>query len=190
MSKIAILGWGSLLWDKQPAFDDCHGAWEPEGPELRIEFSRVSSTRGGALTLVIDPDHGSACRVSYALSTRRAPEDVICDLRCREGTTRKNIGYYFTDGTAEQARDEATLNAVKAWALAKGIDVTVWTDLPSNFELKTGKPFSLPDALAHIEGLNPVAKESATEYVSCAPVFVQTALRAALEAAPWFKQKA
>jgi hypothetical protein len=186
--NVAILGWGSLLWDKRPTFDDYHGAWVPAGPELRIEFSRVSSTRGGALTLVIDPDHGSACRVSYALSTRRDPEDAICDLRSREGTTRKNIGYYFTDGSAVQARDQATLNAVKAWAQANRIDVTVWTDLRSNFEKETGEPFSVQVALAHIQGLSSEAKASAAEYVWRAPEFGQTALRGELETAPWFQR--
>lgn len=187
MPTIAILGWGSLLWDKKPTFDGYHGAWDPAGPELRIEFSRVSRTRGGALTLVIDPDHGSVCQVSYALSTRRDPEDAICDLRCREGTTRTNIGYYFTDGSAVQARDETTLHSVKAWAEANRIDVTVWTDLRSNFEKEADKPFSIATALAHIQGLSPEAKASAAEYVWRAPNFVQTALRTELQAAPWFQ---
>ena len=54
--RISILGWGSLIWESRPAFDDLHGAWHPDGPTLKLEFSRVSlKTRLGALTLVIDP---------------------------------------------------------------------------------------------------------------------------------------
>lgn len=37
--KIAILGWGSLIWDKRPDFDDRHGKWEPDGPELPFDES-------------------------------------------------------------------------------------------------------------------------------------------------------
>jgi len=186
--KIAILGWGSLLWDKRPEFDDHHGAWESAGPYLRIEFSRISVTRGGALTLVIDPDHGRLCRVSFTLSTRRDPEDAICDLRSREGTIRKNIGFYLADGSAPQAQDEATLQAVKAWAETNSIDVTVWTDLRSNFQKQMGKPFSVANAVTHVQALRPECKASAAEYVWCAPDFVQTDLRTELQAAPWFRR--
>ena len=102
---IAILGWGSLIWDEQPAFDKQHADWQPDGPELPLEFSRISQSRSDALTLVIDSLHGEACRVAYSLSSRRDPEDAICDLRSWEGTTRRNIGYYFADGSKQQARE-------------------------------------------------------------------------------------
>ena len=187
MAIIAVLGWGSLLWDKRAGFDEFHGAWEPGGPELHIEFSRISSTRAGALTLVIDPMHGSVCRVSYALSSRQDPEDAIADLMSREGTTRRNIGYYFTDENVAQARDAATLDTVKTWAQTNGIDITIWSDLRSNFEMKTGRPFSSSAAVAHIRSLSPEGRAAAAAYVGHAPAFVQTPIRAELEAAPWFK---
>lgn len=101
---IAILGWGSLLWDVRPEFDDQHLPWEFDGPDLKIEFSRVSQTRGGALTLVIDPINGAMCRVAHARSKRKDPEDSICDLRSREGTTRANVGFWFIDGSRQQAK--------------------------------------------------------------------------------------
>ena len=43
---IAILGWGSLLWDERLEFDDHHAPWELDGPNLEIEFStaRVRSS--------------------------------------------------------------------------------------------------------------------------------------------------
>lgn len=54
--KIAILGWGSLIWDKRNL--RLAGEWQVGGPVLPIEFSRVSGY--GRLTLVIDPLHGVA----------------------------------------------------------------------------------------------------------------------------------
>jgi hypothetical protein len=52
MTKIAILGWGSLLWDKSKReFDDQHDGWRFDGPVLKIEFSRISSSHDNALTL-------------------------------------------------------------------------------------------------------------------------------------------
>ena len=56
--KIAILGWGSLLWDKHPEFDEQHAEWHFDGPRLKIEFSRVSTLRNSALTLVLDTKSG------------------------------------------------------------------------------------------------------------------------------------
>ena len=40
--KIAILGWGSLLWDEHAEFDKEHNDWQLEGPSLKLEFSRIS----------------------------------------------------------------------------------------------------------------------------------------------------
>jgi len=53
------------------------------GPILKIEFSQLSKTRLGALTLVFDEEHGSPTTVAWCQSKRRSPEDAICDLRCR-----------------------------------------------------------------------------------------------------------
>ena len=62
--KIAILGWGSLLWDNQPEFDRWHESWQYDGPRLKLEFSRVSKSRLRALTLVIDEIYGTPAVVA------------------------------------------------------------------------------------------------------------------------------
>lgn len=188
MPKIALLGWGSLLWDKHADFDAHHGSWLGDGPTLKIEFTRVSETRQGALTLVIDPEHGSDCTVSYAMSSRNDLDDAICDLRCREGTTLKNIGFCYADGSKSSSSNKETLDAVTKWAVAKDIDSVVWTDLLSNFKQKTGKDFTNEAAVAHLSSLGPAAKAGAAEYVWRAPIFVKTPLRSTLEGVPWFKQ--
>ena len=117
--KIAILGWGSLLWDHNADFDSQHNQWLLDGPELKLEFSRVSQSRCQALTLVIDSQNGELCRVAYTFSKRKDPEDAICDLQSREGTTRKNIGFYFCDGSRRQCRDANSLKAIAAWCAVK-----------------------------------------------------------------------
>lgn len=187
-THIVILGWGSLLWDKKPEFDEHLGPWELDGPELKIEFSRVSQSRCGALTLVVDQANGTSCRVACARSKRRDPEDAICDLRSREGTTRANIGFHFVDGSRTNSRDPKITAAINGWAGAKAIDVVVWTDLPPNFEKEYGQAFSVDNALAHICTLDAHAKSGAAQYVWRAPAFVDTPVRRALQAEPWFKQ--
>ncbi|MGB5079902.1 MAG: hypothetical protein WBO23_04070 [Burkholderiales bacterium] len=143
-------------------------------------------TRGDFL-LVIDQSHGSACRVAYADSKRNDPEDAICDLRNREGTVRNRIGFMFLDGSRVQGGDDATRESIRVWARVRKIDVVVWTDLPGDFEKKTGTPFTLDAACRHLQGLSVEGKGKAAEYVWRAPDFVVTPLRKRLEQEPWFQ---
>ncbi|MDO8939712.1 MAG: hypothetical protein Q7U98_11180 [Methylicorpusculum sp.] len=188
--NIAILGWGSLLWDNRPEFDEQHEEWLFDGPSLKIEFSRVSKTRNGALTLVLDAKNGKECQVAYALSKRKNPDDAICDVRSREGTTLKNVGFHFAEISRNQARDEEVLKAVQNWASKKKIDVVIWTDLESNFDEKSEckRPFSIETALCHIQVLDSQGKAKAAEYVWRTPAFVATPLREALQSQPWFQK--
>lgn len=182
--KIAILGWGSLIWDIRPEFDKHHEEWLPDGPVLKLEFSRISESRKGALTLVIDGVSGSECKSSYTLSVRRNPNDAIADLRCREGTVMRRMGYYFRDGSRKCQPDIP--DTIAPWAAEKGFDVVFWTGLPSNFEEETGKDFSVSNAMSHLQSLTPEGKSMAATYVWRAPDFVQTDLRRVLQTGPWF----
>jgi len=186
-TRIAILAWGSLIWERWPDFDTHRNDWLEDGPTLSIEFSRISSTRHGALTLVLDARNGSPCQVGYARSRRSDPEDTICDLRCREGTVWRHIGYVFVDGSRQHGRNPDFMQSIREWAQERSFDVVVWTDLPSNFEEKRGKPFSVDSAVAYVQGLKAEGKAKAAEYVWRAPPFVETPLRAALQAKPWFR---
>ena len=191
--KIAVLGWGSLLWDDRPefqSFNDRLADWKDDGPKLRLEFARVSKSRDNALTLVlVDEPAGAACTVAHTLIDRKLLEDAVCDVRCREGANLADIGYCVMSNPDEfRGRTPSVVEAIRAWAAAKKLDAVVWTDLRSNFADKS-KPkaaFSVPAALAHIEQLDPKGKSKAAEYIWRAPTFVQTPLRAALQAAPWF----
>ena len=194
--QIAILGWGSLLWEDQTdrarEFDEHRNDnWCYDGPSLKLEFSRVSSSRNHALTLVLDYRNGEACHVAYTLSKRKCPDDAICDLRCREGTLLANIGCYFADDSQDpRFNDEEALTSIRNWATEKSIDIVVWTDLENNFKKKSKckKCFSIEAARAHIQALDPKGKAKAAEYVWRAPNFIKTPLRRALQAEPWFER--
>lgn len=186
--KIAILGWGSLLWDKREDFDRWHDAWEFDGPSINLEFSRISESRSDALTLVIDAEHGSPATIAYCLSRRRKPEDAICDLRCREGTSLSRVGYVFLEGNRHNYQDKESFDAIVAWSKAKKFDVVVWSNLQSNFEEKKKQPFSIDSAISHIKSLSLEGKAKTAEYVWRAPTFIRTPLRDALEQEPWFSR--
>ena len=188
--KIAILGWGSLLWDPNIEFNKRHGVWHSDGPLLKLEFCRVSESRKNALTLVLAPD-GAPCQVAYTFSKRNNPDDAICDLRSREGTTHENIGLHFKDKTRKQSKDDNVSQTIEEWALAKSIDVTIWTDLEGNFKTKSSvkRDFDIDAAIAHLQALKPDAKAMAAEYIWRAPEFIDTPLRRAMQTQDWFPNR-
>jgi hypothetical protein len=183
MTKIAILGWGSLLWDEShKEFDEQHGDWIFDGPVLKLEFSRKSTSRLDALTLVIDPIHGHECQVAYALSKRTSLEEAAADLCAREKTKEKSIACFAVDSRRE-GRNTNSIDAIALWARDRSIDVVLWTDLPGSFDDVAKQEF-IKVAVNHIQELPPNAKAMAAEYVWRAPDFVVTPLRNVLQAEP------
>lgn len=178
-ARIALLGWGSLLWEGGKTFDDWHEPWQCDGgPLLKIEFSRVSSSRGGALTLVIDPENGTAFSVAWCLSRRELVGEAIDDLCKREQTTERNIGRFGVAGEMG-CHDTDSLNSIGTWAVERELEGVVWTDLRSNFAEKMGVPFSVDSALRYLNSLKGDSRKKAVEYFQRAPSFVQTPLRQA-----------
>jgi len=184
--RIAILGWGSLLWEDRPEFNNWIEQWQYDGPNLKIEFSRISATRLGALTLVIDTEHGISTQVAWCLSKRANFADAVADLRCREGTTIENIDYVCLDEKPTPLNTPEKQDPIVAWARERKLDAVVWTALKSNFKKKVKQPFSVEAVVAYVKTLGPSGKAKAAEYVWRAPEFVQTPVRSALQHEPWF----
>jgi hypothetical protein len=177
---VAILGWGSLVWDPR----QLHVAtpWELTDLRLPLEFSRISQ-RERRLTLVIDTNDGAECGVYYALSALSGLPDAIADLAEREETDVANIGVATQDTTfnAWDPRRE-----IVQWVVQKAFEAAIWTDLEPNFpRRRRGQPFSIPEALAHLADLNPVERAAARRYIVNAPASVQTPLRQRLIADGW-----
>jgi hypothetical protein len=182
--RIAILGWGSLLWEGGAEFERWIGNWRDDGPSLKLEFSRISESRLGALTLVIDGTNGAATTVAWCLSVRKTIADAATDLRCRERCAVRDIrSMELPLATGGRLSSEET--QVAAWAQARDLNAVVWTSLPSNFEKKTASPFSVAAAINYLKHLPPEAKAKAAEYIWRAPKFVATPLRSAMEHETW-----
>jgi hypothetical protein len=177
--KIAVLGWGSLVWDQREL--PTKGSWEEDGPLLPLEFSRVS--KDGRLTLVIDLVNGKPTKTCYALSSRTDLVDAVADLRDREGTVANRIGYLnIIDRTDSlviyQDQDQVDVfEKIKEWAVSSNFDAVVWTALPSQFKYETGKNYSVECAIEYINSLPKSAKKIAIEYIEKAPSCVETPFR-------------
>jgi len=176
--KIAILGWGSLIWDTRVL--RIVGDWRAGGPVLPIEFSRISTN--GRLTLVIDETNGAAVTTRYARSACDNLDEAIADLREREGRpSMERIG--FLNLVANTERDWARQNhphacdKIKTWAQANTWQAVIWTALTSNFAFKQEESFTTNAAHRYLRGLTGESKTLALEYIHRAPEEVDTPLR-------------
>jgi hypothetical protein len=98
MSRIAVIAWGSLLWDLDDLAPKVRGAWHvARGPRLPFEFSRVSDKRKRALVVVIDHEHGVECSTSFIESTHTDLDAAVDDLAARERAPRERIGHCTVD---------------------------------------------------------------------------------------------
>jgi len=189
--KIAILGWGSLLWWPHADFDAQHGEWNFDGPQLPVEFTRVAPPKMGGLTLTIDPVHGAATRTAYCFSKRTTAAEARRDLAEREWCrTIELIGCVELDAAEAGNRSDAIAAAIASWAADKNVDAVIWTAYPRNFREKTGAEFSVAAAIAYLKTLSRDDQERAARYIRKAPDFVHTPLRRALLAEDWFNRLA
>jgi len=227
--KIAILGWGSLIWAKDRltlgsdkvakgnlalatdwVLEDnlaLTNGWAQGGPKLPIEFSRVSSTRDGALTLVIDLKNGEENPTSFAVSRYMKYDEAIRNLAKREGTIMSrtpywHIGFIICGSNESHSREPGTASSIRDWANGQAkkynFDAVIWTDLPPNFEdesrthkarylhkncaksLNVDVPnmkFTPAIALAYLHCLKEPGATKACEYLHNTPSQVETPVR-------------
>jgi hypothetical protein len=183
--KIAVLGWGSLIWN--PGELKTAAPFAPNGPLLPIEFCRIS--KDGRLTLAIDETFGDVCTTYSAPSAFADLDAAIENLRKREGTIASEIGFVQPasgrQSDAAMERHPQVVATIAAWAEAGGYDAAIWTALASNFDEldKAGEPFSVTAAIRYLEGLNakdPAAFRRAWDYIQKAPAEVETPVRDAV----------
>ena len=179
--KIAIIGWGSLI--NEPRGLPIEGAWQPDGPSLWIEFSRISKKgrRKDCLTLVIDEQHGSEITAFHVLSQRSDLARAIADLQAREGAPLDDIGFCAVAAGrfAPNAlnRHPKSCARIRAWAKDKQLDAVIWTALPRRFKDAIGIPFSPAAALNYLHTLPEPTKALALAYINSAPEQTMTAFR-------------
>lgn len=195
MANIAILGWGSLIWD--PRTIQIDGNWRKNGPLFPLEFSRLSessltSSRSEdrspkRLTLTITPGR-PVVPTLWTFSRFESLEGAISDLANREGCGNASIGYYDWRSGRMQAQREAELlrDAVEVWRSncdsgERPIDAVIWTDLGPKFQEASSYDFNLANVLGFFDGLSGVHWERASEYILRAPTQVSTLMRPALE---------
>ena len=86
--KIALVGWGSVIWE--PREMPVRGGWHLDGPLLPIEFARAAADgRNIPTAVLLDPphtDHYPWVRTLWALLDVADLDEAIEAVRIRERT--------------------------------------------------------------------------------------------------------
>jgi hypothetical protein len=179
MPKVAILGWGSLLWDKRTL--QVSGQWHTDGPWLPIEFARTSGLNKKDnepyLSLVLHPNAG-LIRTYWEVSLlTEHQDDSICDLRKREGCSLSRIGYMPNDGQSQSSIPGVDVR-IQEWLSPRRreIDAVIWTNLGP--KLVESEIFTVKDSIEWLENLRKNNRhKTAQEYIQKAPSQSDTCLR-------------
>lgn len=175
--KIVFLAWGSLVWN--PNGLKISGNWLEDGPQLPIEFARISN--GKRLTLVIYPK-AREVRTLWAYAARENLYESICELAKREGTSTRNIGFLSLSDEIKHSRfSDYILQNIRSWAQQKKIDAVIWTDLPSNFKKVRKRDITPSNIVEYLKSLNVSQSRDAEIYVRRAPKQIKTQLRSIIE---------
>ncbi len=187
MSRIAILGWGSLIWDLEILTPHTTGGWSMEaGPRLPMEFSRISPKRKLGLVVCLDPTVGVECTTNAIQSTKTDIAHTINDLAARERAPLGLIGAVHRNGL-RKGRMPGVCEAVADWCKENAWDGAVWTDLEPNFFGYTQKAFTIDAGLTYLRTLTGENLIEAHTYIESAPHQTQTPLRAALAKDVWWQ---
>lgn len=175
--KIAVLGWGSLIWNKKSLIVQDED-WAVDGPKLPIEFARISID--GRLTLVIHPD-SQAVQVLWNIMAYTVLTSAKENLKVREGSQLSGIGFVDLINESNQNGDEGICKTIKEWAYSKDLDAVIWTNLEANFKEKTGFDFAPENVLNYLTNLKEESKRIAKEYIVKAPKQIRNEMRLYIE---------
>ena len=121
--RIAVIGWGSLIWDLDDLAPKVEGEWRMRaGPALPFEFSLVSRKRKMGLAVCLDPENGDECPTHVIASRRAEPEfpDNIVD-------NERSAGF------RDAAFDQHAIGHLRHPAPVKRLDVS-YKGSPTTFE--------------------------------------------------------
>lgn len=159
-------------------------AFSATGPDLPIEFSRVSTD--GRVTLVIDPDAApirTYCVRLEVVDLDQAIQELALREKIAEAREAEWVGVATRDDPTRNTGDtvEEVRSTISRWLLDQPLDAVLWTALPARApDGRFEKPS--PDSLvAHLESLSGHARSRAEEYIRRAPEAVRTRNRKRFE---------
>lgn len=180
--KIAILGWGSLLWQPKDLQFDKKIGWSENGPMLPIEFARIS--KDGRLTLVITKD-AKEVKTYFAISSYESEEEAVLNLAVREGCGRKQIGSYDKSNNTF-SKEVFFENNILEWINHTDIDAVIWTNLGEKWDIKNDNGEVIDTIVSnkrvdYLKNLKNHKRALAEEYIRKTPTQIDTHYRGLIE---------
>jgi hypothetical protein len=180
MVRVAILGWGSLLWNSGNLRNE--RKWRSDGPWLPIEFARTSNLKekNGKrpyLSLVICP-HAGLVRTYWDMSLLTEISDARLDLQSREGCSIDDIACLPKINAGWSSATVGLEGRIQDWLNSKmtDVDAVIWTNL--GWKLPGATRFTVEDGMKWLRSLREVRKDDdAEEYIRKAPSQTDTCLR-------------
>ena len=147
---IYYIAWGSLLWNFKSLKIETE--WTKSNIKFPLNFSRISDSGNGRLTLVIDKT-GEMNNIYYAKTAFSNLNTAIQKLKMREKTSNKNIGFIniASDTFRTSQLDDKKIQELVSFAKKNKIDGLIWTEISPNFDEVFGKPYSKENAIEYIE---------------------------------------
>ncbi|MEQ9606085.1 MAG: hypothetical protein RLN99_00295 [Kiloniellaceae bacterium] len=176
MTRIAVLGWGSLVWN--PRELPIQREWFKDGPLVEVEFVRQS--KDNRITLVLmkgTPPVRSLWAIMDCIDLKEAKEA----LRQREGSKAEDIHAWSNGEKAPEA-----IHDIEMWAGSRSIEAVVWTGLPPKFKGPDRANETVPkvdEVLTHLGGLLGAERDNAERYLRNTPQQIDTPYRRKIEAA-------
>jgi len=175
--KIAVLGWGSLIWDSRNLQSD--GKWNTNGPFLPIEFARISDN--SRLTLIIK-QNANPVQVLWSYLAIDNLDLARENLKERERTTNINrIGFINLIDNSMSSRYDGISEIISEWASEKEIDAVIWTDLGVRFKDKIHKDLNIENIIDYLTNLSEKEQSLAKEYIVNTPEQIRTEYRKGIE---------
>jgi len=180
MARIAILGWGSLLWN--PGNLKNERKWHSDGPWLPIEFARTSNLeekkdRRPYLSLVIYA-HAGLVRTYWDMSLLTEMADACLDLQKREGCSIDEIACLPKGTTAWSSATPGLEGRIQEWldSHRSAVDAVIWTNL--GWKFAGASRFTAEDGMKWLRSLREARKhDTCEEYIRKAPSQTDTCLR-------------
>ena len=157
--KIACLGWGSLIW--KPGQLPVEGSWYADGPEVPVEFARVSD--GG--------------EVATALCLNAGPVQVFWAL---QAVSSEGIPEQRVDGAGIMLTSHTATGPLETWARSKNIDALIWTALPARTDSTEGRVPGVEEVINYLQQLEGEKRDHARRYIDQVPRQINTAYRRAI----------
>lgn len=126
--KIAVICWGSIFWDKGSL--KTQGDWKNDGPELPLEFCRISSFGKSKERVVLALNESSSmCVTCWDIMVATDLKTARNNLRDREGAVTDDIQIF----TRNQNPLSVAAVQIDLWLKNHpDIEAVVWTGLESN----------------------------------------------------------